>query len=357
MSLIDREKFKKEEERTESYYHNHPQYDQHHRQLDSLNCTSFCSDPRPDISTYVPNNYSFQNLISICFNDYENCPLDYKDISCWNTAGITDMSSAFLFESKFNAPLECWEVGKVTSMYRMFEYARKFNQAIDSWDVSQVENMNQMFYAAPKFNHPVDSWDVSQVKDMKRMFREAEKFNQIIDLWDVSQVENMYEMFEYAYNFNQPLDSWDVSQVKKMTFMFLDAKAFNQPIDSWDVSQVQYMNGMFGRAYDFNQCLSTWAEKTSDTVDTRVMFYTRNNKYDTGCPNGIESPNATIGPWCQDNTQGCFVPGFGTPTGAPTGTNNPNECDSVGESDFSFKGKSCKKYLEKKTGKKCKKNN
>ena len=39
------------------------------------------------------------------------------------------------------------------------------------------------------------------------------------------------------------------------------------------------------------------------------------------------------------------APDFGTPT----------ECNNVDESDFDFKGKSCKKYLKKKTGKKCKK--
>ena len=85
--------------------------------------------------------------------------------------------------------------------------------------------------------------------------------------------------------------------------MFANAY-FNQPIDSWDVSQVEDMGFMFNSAYSFNQCLSTWAEKTSDIVDTFDMLD------ETDCPNGIGSPNATIGPWCQNYTQGCFAPGF-----------------------------------------------
>jgi surface protein len=126
---------------------------------------------------------------------------------------------------------------------------------------------------------------------MQRMIRYS-KFNQSIDSWDVSQVENMDGMFYYALKFNQPIDSWDVSQVKTTQGMFLGAKAFNKPIDSWDVSQVENMNGMFFSAGDFNQCLSTWAEKTTDTV------YTNNMLAGTDCPKGIDSPNATIGPWC-----------------------------------------------------------
>ena len=64
------------------------------------------------------------------------------------------------------------------------------------------------------------------------------------------------------------------------------------------------MNGMFFSAGAFNQCLSTWAEKTTDTV------YTNNMLAGTDCPKGIDSPNATIGPWCQNYTQGCFAPGY-----------------------------------------------
>jgi len=209
MSLIDKEESNKEEEITDLYYHYHPQYDQHHRQLDSLNCTSLCPGPRLDVSASVTDDISFKDLINDCTeSNGRNCPSDYPDISCWNTTGITDMSYAF-----------------------------------DSHYGTQGD-------------------------------------------------------------FNDPLECWDVGQVTIMNYMFFGATYFNQPIDSWDVSQVETMNDMFRGASDFNQCLSTWAGKTSDYVDTFFMLEA------TACPNGIGSPDATIGPWCQNYTQGCFAPSF-----------------------------------------------
>merc|ERR1740117_2709979 len=259
MSLIDKEKFKKEEEMTDSYYHYHPQYDHHHRQLDSsLNCTSFCSGDRPDVSRYVTDNSSFPDLIYNCiyedsedgqlYND-EDCPLEYDNISCWNTTGITDMNGAFnIYYVDFNAPLECWNVGQVTtmrSMFYTFSY-QTFNQPIDSWDVSQVKDMSSMFKKS-YFNQPIDSGNVSQVLDMRGMFYRAEYFNQPLDTWNVSKVRNMASMFFEADRFNQPIESWDVSQVKIMNRMF-QRSFFNQSIDSWDVSQVTDMGSMFSEA-------------------------------------------------------------------------------------------------------------
>jgi hypothetical protein len=53
--LIDKEEFNEEEEMTNSNYNYHPQYDQHHRQLDLLDCTDVCPDTRPDVSNYDNN--------------------------------------------------------------------------------------------------------------------------------------------------------------------------------------------------------------------------------------------------------------------------------------------------------------
>jgi len=97
--------------------------------------------------------------------------------------------------------------------------------------------------------------------------------------------------------------------------MFYEADNFNQPVDTWNVSQVTTMEGMFSNSSIFNQCLSTWAGKTSDEVNTAGMLY------NTACPNEISTPNATVGPWCQNYTQGCFAPGLEpsqVPSGAPT---------------------------------------
>ncbi|OEU11076.1 hypothetical protein FRACYDRAFT_246180 [Fragilariopsis cylindrus CCMP1102] len=177
------------------------------------------------------------------------------------------------------------------------------------------------------------------------------KANDVVDLADDKSLWNLCFMLHLS--FNQPIDSWDVSQVERMEFMFNGATSFNQPIDSWDVSKVEDMDSMFGGAIHFNQCLSTWAEKTSDTVDTTRMLSA------TKCPNGINSPNATIGPWCQDNTQECFAPGFepsqqpsNKPTDVPTKppTNAPTNVSNT-KSQKKKSTKRTKKQVKKKSKK------
>jgi len=95
----------------------------------------------------------------------------------------------------------------------------------------------------------------------------------------------------------------------------------------------------------FNQCLSTWAEKTSGTVDTSFMLS------GTDCPNGIRSPNATLGPWCQNYTQGCFAPGF-EPSQQPSDLPSSRPTDVPTNSPTT---KSQKKKSTKKTKKQLKK--
>ena len=113
------------------------------------------------------------------------------------------------------------------------------------------------------------------------------------------------------------------------------------------------MSEMFFRAGGFNQCLSTWAEKTSDTV------FTFNMLFNTDCPNGIDKPNATIGPWCQDYKQGCFAPGFEPsqqPSNFPTDvpikppTNAPTNSPTT-KSQKKKSSKKTKKQVKKKSKK------
>ena len=98
---------------------------------------------------------------------------------------------------------------------------------------------------------------------------------------------------------------------------------------------------MFFGASEFNQCLSTWAEKTYDYVNTFGMLV------DTDCPNGIDNPDATIGPWCQNYTQGCFAPGFEP-------SQQPSDLPSSSPTTKSQKKKSIKK-TKKQVKKKSKK--
>lgn len=59
------------------------------------------------------------------------------------------------------------------------------------------------------------------------------------------------------------------------------------------VHQVSNMSIMFYKATLSNQYLSTWTEKTTNAVITNKILK------DTACPNGVNSPDATVRPWCQ----------------------------------------------------------
>lgn len=86
----------------------------------------------------------------------------YGDISEWDTAAVTDLSSLMLSHCSnywlFNAPIGSWDVSSVTTMQGTFQYAYVFNQPLDSWDVSSVTNMNYMFSFSYAFDQAL-CWD------------------------------------------------------------------------------------------------------------------------------------------------------------------------------------------------------
>jgi surface protein len=274
-----------------------------------------------------------------------------QPIGDWDTSTVKNMNGMFLGASSFNQPIGDWDTSNVQITYFMFAGASSFNQPIGDWNTSQVGNMGDMFRGALRFNQPIGDWNTSQVWNMDDMFSEAWYFNQPIATWDMSQVIRTYSMFHYATSFNQPIATWDMSQVTRMNGMFGDASSFNQPIDSWNVSKVTNMGFMFSYAVDFNQCLSTWAEKTSDEVNTYNMLL------GTACPIDISTPDAKVGPWCRNYTQGCIAPGFvqsekpshepsKVPSNAPTKT--PSEVPTTPPTKMVTKTKNQKKKSSKK---------
>jgi hypothetical protein len=61
------------------------------------------------------------------------------------------------------------------------------------------------------------------------------------------------------------------------------------------------MQDMFNEASNFNQCLSSWAYKTPDNVRTGDVLT------NTNCPNGVDTPDATVGPWCKGVDEQCVA--------------------------------------------------
>ena len=141
-------------------------------------------------------------------------------ISTWNTSKVTDMSSLFYDQSKFNDDISAWDTSNVTTMSHMFAYASAFNQPLNDWRVDNVTTMHKMFSGASSFNRPLGDWRVDNVTDMSYMFHNASTFNQQLNDWRVDNVTDMGSMFSGASSFNQPLGNWRLRAGCKTQAMF-----------------------------------------------------------------------------------------------------------------------------------------
>jgi surface protein len=250
------------------------------------------------------------------------------DLSSWNTAKATDMTSMFYQATKFNANLSSWDVrqvttmyqtfygatvfvgeglsgwnvGKVTTMSSMFGQTTMFNTNLSSWDVSQVATMDMMFYGATLFaGDGLSGWNMGKVTNMAGMFIEAIKFNANLASWDVSQVTGMTSMFYGTTVFvGDGLSRWNVGKVTSMTAMFLGAPKFNENLSSWDVSQVTVMLRMFNDALSFHQDLCVWGTKLRPTANLADMFGGRSGCDNKSDPEKNTAEDGWVGPFCSD---------------------------------------------------------
>ena len=117
---------------------------------------------------------------------------------------------------------------------------------INDWDVSRVTDMSFIFDG--KFDQPLDRWDVSNVTNMRMMFVDCHAFNQPLNNWNVSNVLYMHAMFAQCYAFNQPLNHWNVSNVTNMHEMFKDCHAFHQVLP-WKLHVHVDTRNMFRRSH------------------------------------------------------------------------------------------------------------
>ena len=240
------------------------------------NCTNLveCSSTLPTSSAVTTVSGMFMGCSS--FNG---------DISAWDTALVTNMSTMFR-ETSFNGDISAWDTASVTTMSGMFQLNPAFNQPIGTWNTASVTNMSQMFVSATAFNQPIDSWNTAAVTTMSQMFASASAFNQPIDSWNTAAVTNMSQMFQGATAFNQPIDSWNTAAVTNMVNMFSSAVAFNRPIGNWDVSNVTSFSSMFGAATSFTQDISNWDIRKATNL---ILF--------SGATWGTSNYNAALTAW------------------------------------------------------------
>ena len=88
---------------------------------------------------------------------------------------------------------------------------------------------------------------------------------------------------------------------------------------------------MFYKAKNFNQCFGTWAEKTPEDVDTSSMFGS------SGCTYEL-IPDASVGPWCQTESDGCVVPSVPSKAPSDVPSKEPSFMPSDTSADYTSVG-------------------
>jgi len=227
----------------------------------------------------------------------------YGSIEDWNTALITDMSSAFengrnthqgltLDSQTFNDDISGWDTWQVDDMSGMFSGCNLFNNNgnsnINLWNTGGVSDMSYMFIQCSVFNQPIGWWVVQNVLDMSYMFRSATNFNQEISRWELASVTDMSYMFKSATNFNNGTGTflaWGLTSVLTLESMFEGAINFNQTL-IWTINaQCNTFKSMFKEANSFNGTLE-WnqANAGAPNLSAEEMFYGASSFTGLGLP-------------------------------------------------------------------------
>ena len=170
------------------------------------------------------NNYAYAEFGMCAESGYG--PMPY-----WNTAKVTNMTSAFYGRSNFNADIAHWDVSHVTAFDNMFEAAVSFNQKISGWTTSSALSMNAMFRKSESFNHDISGWNTTLVTDMY-MFNGALQFNQDIFKWSGAAASTPQEdMLLGATAFN---DKYVCAVENKVQSCFTTQQSFGRrPPSKW----------------------------------------------------------------------------------------------------------------------------
>ena len=167
--------------------------------------------PSPPPSFTALTDDTFSAAITSCLdtNPVDGLCTDgeFGPMPDWDVSQVTDMSSAFLGRTTFNADISRWSTSSATTTFIMFKNAAAFNQDISGWDVSSVVMMQGMFNMqnvdTSAFNQDIGGWDTSQVTNMKFMFYSNEIFDQDVSGWTGSAATSVqFGMLNSATAFN-----------------------------------------------------------------------------------------------------------------------------------------------------------
>jgi surface protein len=245
---------------------------------------------------------SYTNTLNSLFWDCKNLTT-VNNLEKWDISRINDLGVMFFAADKFDQNIGAWDVSNNTNFNFTFACSATspdptgvFNNggspSIGNWDTGRVSNMSSMFQNQTRFNQNIGNWNTSNVTNMSSMFCVAYgtatpwqtmsgSFNNggspSIGNWDTRNVTAMNIMFSGQYSFNQNIGNWDVSKVTTFVNMFTvstpsptftaSLHKFNNgdspSINNWKTSKILRFDGMFRDAGNFNQPIGGWNVSSS----------------------------------------------------------------------------------------------
>ena len=207
-----------------------------------------------------------------------------QDISRWNTASVSNMSSMFarnfLYASNFNQDLAAWNVQRVIragwvstwtgaatlsacnagaiytawgatfqGVWPTLNFACAVGSVLCALCITNgnIGNAVTAWAASPSTAVTtygnIGDWNTAAVTRMVSLFANQSAFNQPIGHWNTASVTTMDALFRSASAFNQPLGTWNVAAVTSMDLAFDSAASFSQSIIAWNVMSVTSLSG------------------------------------------------------------------------------------------------------------------
>ena len=178
-------------------------------------------------------------------------------IDQWITSSLVTMQGTFMQAVTMDADLSKWNVATVTTLSSTFYNAVKFTASgLDSWDTASVANLDSTFYLAGEVNIDLGAWDVAKVTTLENTFQRAYKCAGTgLGSWDTTSVTTLRGTFDRAGEMNSNLGGWNVAKVTTLYNTFIGASKFaGTGLPTWDIAKVTTMSDTFTSPTSLTSC-------------------------------------------------------------------------------------------------------
>ena len=230
------------------------------------------------VNTDIPDFSEVTNFKSM----FKDSPINFVDVSQWNTSSATDMSYMFDNTCLLKLNVSNWGLSSVTNISHMFSdingcfgggivFDSELFLNVSQWDTSSVLDMSYLFFNTNVLSPDISLWDTSSVTNMSNLFSLSRIGNINVDQWDTSSVLNMGSVFRQTYLDHLDVSQWDTSSVTNMYGLFDSINLDNIDVNQWDTSSVSDMRYMFSKTSLYGLDLSQW--NISNVISMSSMFF------------------------------------------------------------------------------------